>query len=45
MLIFNKDQSVREMCEHILTRATGVLFDMLEFPQVQNLSEEQIGFY
>jgi hypothetical protein len=30
MLIFNKEQAVREMCEKILTKATDRLFKLIE---------------
>jgi flagellin-specific chaperone FliS len=43
MLIFNKDQVVREMCEAILTKATSCLFELLENPQ--QLTEEQQQMY
>jgi len=45
MLIFNKEQAVREMCEKILTKATDRLFKLIEDGnQMQAAVEDVLGY-
>jgi hypothetical protein len=44
LLIFNSSESVRQVCEQLLTYVTNKLFSLLDVRNIRNLNDEQIEY-